>query len=213
MCAARSAEARSVVLGFRAHTGWAAAVALETAPPRVVERRRIVYEPHAEATRFLYHRAAELGSEKAPRLIADGRMATVAAAKAGVEKFVAELGAQGYRVTRAAIPAGNTKLPAQLSDILAAHSRIHAAEGAFYRDTLGEACTALGLSVSHLPERDLRRLAADALKRPPGTIDAFLDDLGRGLGPPWAEDQKLASLAALVAGAPGARPSLGVIVL
>jgi len=57
-------------LGFRAHTGWAAVVAVMP-QWEVVERRRISYEP--EATRFIYHRAADVACNEAEALIGTAR--------------------------------------------------------------------------------------------------------------------------------------------
>ena len=66
--------------------------------------------------------------------------------------------------------------PGSLDRILAAHSRIHGAEGALYRDVLREACT---VPVKLVPPRSL-----DHTK------------VGKLAPPPWGRDQKLAALAA-----------------
>jgi len=183
-------------LGFRAHTGWAAAVAV-TKDCDVLERRRIGYEP--SSTRFVYHQAAEIDLRQAEYLIAAARDQAIAAAQREIQSLLAALAEKGMTVRAACVPAGNSKLPSALADILAAHSRIHAAEGVFYRDALVEACARLGLKVGRVPERDLRSLAAGGLKVTPEKLTTRLQETGRRLGPPWSEDQKLATLAALTA--------------
>ncbi|MFL5249282.1 MAG: hypothetical protein ACJ79V_15805, partial [Myxococcales bacterium] len=60
--------------------------------------------------------------------------------------------------------------------ILAAHPRIHTAEGCFYRDVFREACPVRVLLV------------------PPSSLDAAT--IGKIARPPWGRDQKLAALAA-----------------
>jgi hypothetical protein len=148
-------RAPTAVLGFRPHTYWTAAVALAGPPsaPRVVERRRIVFAAHE--SRFVYHRAAEGPLAEAPGLIAAVRRATEQEATHGVGALVADLRRGGFEVRLACVPAGTAKLPDTLGGILRAHSRIHAAEGLFYRDVLADACKRVGLEVHRLVEREL----------------------------------------------------------
>jgi hypothetical protein len=188
------------ILGFRPHTGWAAAVALAHGDkaPVIVDRRRIVYEPDAQATRFLYHKAAEGPLRKAQALIDAARAAAQASAIHEINRLVADLAARKYRAIAAAIPAGNTKLPATLDEILTAHMRIHGAEGAFYRDVLADACRDSGLEVYRTPERGLWSVAARSLRINDGTLKERIREMGAAAGPPWSEDQKLATLAAWV---------------
>ena len=183
-------------LGFRAHTGWAAAVAVAR-PWDVVERSRIVYEP--EATRFIYHRAAEMGSDEAETLIQLARAQSVERACAEIGAVASTLAERGLSVTAACVPGGNTRLPGSLADILAAHARIHAAEGAFYRDVLADACTQLGLRVMRVPERDLCAIARASLVCSEENLRERLAAQRKKLGAPWGEDQKLAALAAFAA--------------
>src|SRR5438045_3394756 len=131
----RSGMARRTwaALGFRAHTGWAAAVAV-TPGWDVVERRRIVYEP--DSTRFIYHRAAEIALNDAEALIETSRAQAADKARREIQNLISDLSGTGIAVVVACVPGGNSAVPRGLADILAAHSRIHAAEGGFYRDVL-----------------------------------------------------------------------------
>jgi hypothetical protein len=95
--------------------------------PDVLERRRIACEP--KSGRFLYHAAAELAFESREKSIATGRREARAAAVRELKSLVESLKGKSVFVAAAAVPGGNTKLPDKLADILAAHSRIHAAEG------------------------------------------------------------------------------------
>ena len=183
-------------LGFRAHTGWAAAVAV-TPNWEVIERRRIAYEP--ETTRFIYHHAAEIGPDEAEALIAAAHAQAVAKAELEIGSLVSALSGKGMAVAAACVPGGRARLPNSLREILAVHARIHAAEGAFYRDALVEACAPLGLNVTRAPERDLWTIVAGVHRCNESALRSRMAQLGKQLGPPWGEDQKLATLAALVA--------------
>jgi hypothetical protein len=183
-------------LGFRPHTGWAAAVAV-TAPWQVIERRRIAYEP--EPTRFIYHHAAEITPASAEALICTARAQAAKRARAEIEELISAVQGKGKSVVSAGVPGGNTKLPGSLAEILGAHSHIHAAEGAFYRDVLAGACERMGLSVKRTPERDLWVVASKASGSSEEKLRHRFVMLGKELGPPWREDQKLAALAAFAA--------------
>lgn len=187
---------QAAAIGFRAHTGWAAAVAV-ACDGEVIERRRIAYEP--AATRFIYHHAAEIPADAAFALIGTARIQAAKKAREEIVTLIAAVRDRGKTVVAAGVPGGNAKLPTSLSDILAAHSRIHAAEGAFYRDVLAEACELANIPVARAPERDLWSLAAKRMRLSEDALRERLVTMGKRLGPPWGEDQRVAALAALVA--------------
>jgi hypothetical protein len=124
-----------------------------------------------------------------------------AAQKAGeqIRDLISVISGMGTTVVGACVPGGNARLPHALPDILAVHARIHAAEGAFYRDVLADACTQAGLLVSRAPERDIPALAGKALGSSDERLRERLVVLGKSLGPPWGEDQRVATLAAFIA--------------
>lgn len=184
------------VLGFRPHTYWTAAVALAgpAEAPRVLVRRRIVFAEGAE--RSVYHQAAEAPAGSAPALLERVRAATTAKARREIARLVADLAADGVRVRRAVTAAASAKLPARIEDIVASHSRIHTAEGSFYRDVVAAACAAAGLEVVRVEERELLALVCDLLACDRTALASRLQAMGRALGPPWSVDQKLATQAA-----------------
>ena len=183
-------------IGFRAHTGWAAAVVVAR-PWQIIERCRIAYEP--EPTRFIYHHASEIAAEAAEALIETARIVAAEKARREIGKLISAVHREGKTVVAAGVPGGNNRLPRVLAEILAAHSRIHAAEGAFYRDALADACAHIQLRVKRTPERDLWAAASTSVGCSDDALRTHLGKLGKELGPPWAEDQKLATLAALTA--------------
>ena len=177
-------------LGLRVHTGWAALVALAgpRTAPRVIARHRIemVGDPYM---RFCYHHAAEnLARAAAKRHIAKTTRTARAAAAKALGGLLRELRGE-HTVKRAAVVAANVDVPDALDTILASHALIHSAEGELFRSALVAACTKHGVAVLAVPARELRGhpLAVKATA------------LGKGLGSPWAQDQKDAALVAWLA--------------
>jgi hypothetical protein len=162
--------------------------------PRVIERRRIVFAAGEE--RSVYHHAAEEELIEAEGLIARVRAATEANVARAIANLVADLRRDNVAVSIAVVPVGAAKPPEKLKDILAVHARMHAAEGAFYRDVVAQGCAALGLEVHRVVERELPALVADLLGVKELALAARLKDMGAALGPPWSEDYRLATQAA-----------------
>ena len=170
-------------LGFRAHSGWAAVVAVtgSMAEPIVLDRRRIVTaDPAVRGSKQPYHAAESLGVAEAEAFIARCRESSTMLAKAAVSAIVAQLAA--FEIAGAGlVEASGRPLPG-LAAILASHALIHTAEGEFFRDVLVRA--AGRLPIVRVKEKEIRDLQAS------------LNHLGRTLGPPWTQDEKLASNAA-----------------
>ena len=182
------------VLGFRPHPYWTAAVAL-TGPadaPRLLERRRIDFAAGDE--RSVYHRVETMAADAARDWIARVWAACEADARRGVGDLVKDLGEADVALGVAVVPVGRGKPLDKLENILSSHSHMHAAEGDFYRGVVASACTNLGLEVRRAVERDLAGAVAKLLGGE--APDARLKAMGAALGPPWTEDQKLATLAA-----------------
>jgi len=86
-----------------------------------------------------------------------------------------------------------------LAKILASHPLLHTAEGELFRDALRAACRDCGLPIVTVKERELFPLAAADLRLPAERIEHHLAAMGKGIGPPWRQDQKLAAVAAWLA--------------
>jgi len=173
-------------LGFRAHSGWAAMVAAAGTldAPVVLERRRIVLAAPTE--RFPYHTAAELPLGEAEALIGRAVETSRALACEAISAAVKALGRLGHQVTDCRVLLGSGKVLPGIASILTSHALIHAAEGAMFRDVLMWAARECDLPVLGVREKEL-----------PATALARLASLGKSIGPPWTQDQKLATLAAL----------------
>jgi hypothetical protein len=168
----------AAAIGFRAHSGWAAAVAITGSPdaPVAAMRRRIemgLAQP--------YHAAVSLEIGEAHQLIAECAARAASMAAAGLRGMIEDLRPLGLHVTGCGLLlASGRPLPA-LEGILRSHALIHTAEGEHFRDALRAAVGACGLRLTTVKEHDLE-------------IDPLCAAMGKSMGPPWGQDQKLSSM-------------------
>ncbi len=191
---------KRAAIGFRAHTGWAAAVTIAgpAATPSVVDRRRINLLERGMPWE-VYHVASRQSFDKAEALIERAQESARGMARAALEETLRELRAAGHDVVAAGVVMGGRLATLPLEQALRAHAAKHAAEGQLYRDALLFACDELGLRALGIPERELEEHGAGALGLPLHDVRQRLVDLGRGIGPPWAQDQRHTALIAWLA--------------
>jgi hypothetical protein len=189
-------------LGFRAHSGWAAAVAVAGSPtaPAVIERRRLeIADPSDGDAKQPYHAAEGLDLADAERLVRRCTESSQRLARAEVGAVLAGLRASGHRVVGCGLLQGSERALPDLAGILASHALIHAAEGQMFRDILAEAGRHHDLPVLEVRERALMASCTADLGLSADQITRRLAEFGRALGPPWRQDEKLATLAAWLA--------------
>ncbi len=195
-------------IGLRAHSGWAALVAVAGTPrsAQVLLRRRVeLADPRLPGSKQPYHAAEGKRLPAAEAII--NRCAGDARRLAGgaLDEVLAELEEGKHRVVAfGLLTASGRPLPA-LDAILASHALIHTADGELFRDALAAAAQERGLPVTRVREKEVFSRASADLRIPEGEITRRLKDVGRPIGSPWTEDQKLAALAAWVAVAPRLR--------
>jgi hypothetical protein len=180
-----------IALGFRVHSGWAAMVAAAgtVAAPRIVERRRIVIaDADLPGSKQPYHAAADLPIPKAEALVRRATDSSRALAAEATEASLQALRSLGHDVGACGVVLGSGNPLPELGRILASHALIHTAEGEMFRDAVVRAARLHGLPVAGLRAKEID---ATALRR--------IDSLGELIGPPWTQDQKFATLAALTA--------------
>ena len=185
----KAPRARRAALGFRAHSGWAAAILLSDDLKILVRKRVELCDPRIEGSKQPFHHAEAMSFAKAESFIARCTLSTDALARDALASFDAKIA--GVCI----LTASGRKLP-DLRGILASHAAIHAAEGEFYRDALARACEAAKLKVNKLKERDAMTWTSSRLGLGEGDIRAKLAALGKAVGPPWTADEKLATLGA-----------------
>jgi len=87
----------------------------------------------------------------------------------------------------------------RLESILASHALAHAAEGRLYQGALLQGAESRGLDTIAVPKRSIWEQGESALGIGRDELQHWIDQLRREVGPPWAQDQKLAALAAWIA--------------
>lgn len=187
-------------LGLRARTGWAAAVALGGSAPAPVAlgRWRLELIP-PELPRQAYHAARDLELGEAQALVARTKVAAGRTARRAVARLVAEMRTAGHDIAGVGLVLGNPHPSLPLRRILSSHASLHAAEGELYRDALLDAAGRTGLPVTGVPEREVPATGAATLALTEDELRRRLTELGRPLGAPWTQDQKLAALVAWLA--------------
>jgi len=183
-------------VGLRAHSGWAAMVAV--CGGSAILRRRIDITGSDPGAKQPYHAAEGMSLPQAEAFLKRTEKIALGMAVAAVKDAVATLAVQGYRVTGAAVLLGAGKPLPDVAKILAAHPLIHTAEGVFFREVVRRACERCGLAVTGIKEREVLEQCAAALNVPVVELQARLSAMGKKLGPPWTQDEKLSAAGALI---------------
>jgi hypothetical protein len=193
-----------VAFGIKAHSGWAALVAIGAHPDVndgrfiIADRRRIELVDEAWAKQP-YHAAEKLEAGVARETVERG---VAAAKRVAVRELRAALSRErerGNDAVACAVLVANAMPAWSVAEILAVHIRMHKAEGVLFRDALLDAAKACGLAQLPIPEKELMERAVNSLGKPASFILAMLAALGKSAGPPWGKDQKDAALAAMIA--------------
>jgi hypothetical protein len=200
----RSASEPTVAaaLGCRAHTGWAALVVVAggVARPEVLFRGRAeLGDPTGRVRRNVYQSARGLDPAEAAELVEAAERIAAEQAAAALELPVREAADKGAAVRSCAVVVGAFPTGARLESVLASHAFAHAAEGRLYQEALLRGAEARGLDAVAVPKRSIWEQGEAALTVPRVELRHWIDGLRREVGPPWAQDQKLAALAAWIA--------------
>jgi hypothetical protein len=192
----------TAALGFRAHSGWAAAVALVGAPrsPEVIDRRRItLVEPGSPGGVQPYHAARAMNLPKAEEFIKGVISIIDRSASLSVRSFADVINARGYTTACCGIVLASGRALPSLESTLRSHAMVHTAEGELYRSAIAKAAKDLNLRCVRAPERDLYKFAAKQLHIPEPKLKIRITEMGRSQGSPWSADEKCATLVAWLA--------------
>ncbi len=189
-------------LGLRAHSGWAALVALAGPldSPAVIDRRRIeLADSTIPGSVQPYHAAEGLGLPGAEEYLKRCADQTATMAQRALRGVIEEVQRKGYELVGCGVLLGSGRPRTTLEATLASHALIHTAEGEFFRDALVAAGRHCGLTVAGVKERELFERGAAELRVSADELQRCVAEFGRAIGPPWRQDEKLASLVAWVA--------------
>ena len=199
---ATSSAPRRAAIGFRAHSGWAALVAVAgtVKSPEVIARRRIeIADPGIRGSKQPFHAAEPLEFNDAEELLGRCAESTKRLAREAVQAAIDGLRDMRCQTACCGMILGSGRTLPALQSVLASHALIHTAEGEFFRNALVEASAHCGLSVLGVKERELFEQAAARLGLAESEIERRIAEIGKPLGPPWTQDQKYAALAAWMA--------------
>jgi hypothetical protein len=193
----KSRMIRRAALGLRAHSGWAAMVALTASSEsaEVIDRRRIeTADSSIRGSKQPFHAAEPLKLQDAEALIKKCTESTRRLSREALQSAIADLRGKGFDVSGCGVILGSGRSLPALEAILASHALLHTAEGEFYRQALVEAGEHCGLPVLGVKEREAYERGAVQLRLSVAELENRIAALGRGIGPPWTQDQKYAAL-------------------
>jgi hypothetical protein len=193
---------KHAALGFRAHSGWTAVVALAVTKggPVVLARERIhLVETFTYKFRQPYHTAERIPRDEGIAFISLIQADARRLAHRAIQKLQENLQAQGYQLARCGLVLASGRPLPGLPQILASHALIHTADGELFREALLHASARSGLDATTAKERELLETASGTLRISPKVLARRIAELGRPLGSPWTQDEKFASLMAWLA--------------
>ena len=196
---------KPAALGVRVHSGWGALVGLagEAGAEEVIERARIeivdakipgVSQPYHFAERLCVRKSLIEAQAHVDRCAASsGSLALTA-----MQQIVKRAEERGFHVIGAVILLSSARPLPEFAKVLASHALIHTAEGEFFRTAFRKAFRQLKIPVTGIPERDLEEHAKAVFGKRAAEVHTRMAVVGRALGPPWTQDQKSATLAAMM---------------
>src|SRR5437879_532332 len=177
-----SSGTRRAAIGFRAHSGWAAMVAVTgtAGSPTVIERRRIdLIDPDDKEAKFPFHVAAEMALKDGEKLIRRHTANARTRARQELSDIAKRLSQQGFEVAGCGVVLGSGRPLPELSKTLKSHAMIHAAAGVLFRKALIKGAEDCGLAVSGVIEKDLFDQASKRLRLDTATLQAHLAGIGK----------------------------------
>src|SRR5258708_29132026 len=191
------AQSKEAALGFRVHSGWAAAVAVcvDKGAPVVLGRQRVhLVETFTYEFRQPYHTAEKMLAGQAREFITRMQAEAKRLAYNAIRELASRTEEQGAQLTRCGLLlASGTALPA-LDRILASHALIHTADGELFREALLHASARCGLRDFRIKEKELLERAGQVLGLKIDGMRRRVTELRKSFGPPRWQGEKLPTL-------------------
>jgi hypothetical protein len=192
---------KSAAIGVRVHSGWGALVAVagQNGAEEIIERRKVtIIDTKKPGAVQPYHYVQAMEFPAAERHLTSCSIESKRLARETLDNISSELLKRGYSLSGTAILLSSARPLPDLEQILASHALIHTAEGEFFRQAFRHAFESLDVPVTGIRERDLDERAQEAFGKLATQVRKNIDGMGRILGPPWTQDEKLAALAAAI---------------
>jgi hypothetical protein len=174
--------------------------------PAILFRGRAdLSDPSERVRKNAYQASRALEPAAAAELIEAAERIAAEQAATALERTVRQAADEGSLLHSCAVVVGASGQP-RLESILASHALAHAAEGRLYQGALLQGAESCGLKAIAVPKKSIWEQGAAALGVAQAELRQWIDELRREVGPPWAEDQKLAALAAWIALAASTAP-------
>ena len=199
---------KQAAVGFRVHSGWAAAVAvsLEKGEPVVLARQRVhLVETFTYEFRQPYHTAEKMLIGQAREFIARMQGEARRLAYRAIRELASRTQEQGVKLTRCGLLLASGRALPALEKIVASHALIHTADGELFREALLHANARCGLVDFRIREKELLDRAENVLRLKSAALLRRVTELGRPFGSPWSQDEKFAALAGWIALASASR--------
>ncbi len=193
---------KQAAIGFRVHSGWAAAVAVcvDKGVPVVLAKQRVhLVETFTYEFRQPYHTAEKMLLGQAREFVARMQAEARRLAHRAIRELESRTQEQGVKLTRCGLLLASGRPLPTLEKILASHALIHTADGELFREALLHASARCGLLDFTIREKELLDRAGQVFRAKPNELMRRVTELGRSLGAPWSQDEKFATLAAWLA--------------
>ena len=176
------------------------AVCLERGAPVVLTRKRAyLVETFSYTFRQPYHTAETMEIAEAQEFIVGVQKEATRLAVKAIREVKQDVKQQGAELKRSALLMASGRTLPELEKILASHALIHTADGELFRDALSQASKTCKLKMLSVKEKELLDQASKLLRTQPTSLMQRVKELGKSVGSPWSQDEKLATLAAWLA--------------
>jgi len=185
-----------VSIGLRAKTARAIAVVLGGSvdiPIVLVKTEIKLADPKIPATAQPYHQVMDLPWQESEREVRKYARAIEAIARKALAQMIKEQRAKGMQVSGVGIVGAKDRDLARIGN---PHIRAHAAEGILFRHVLDLAAEANGLKWRAFVDRQFDEITSAELGSQSAMVKRKMNDMGRGLAPPWRAEEKQAATAA-----------------
>jgi hypothetical protein len=192
---------KPAAIGVRVHSGWGAVVAVvgQSGAEEIIERCKVVIiDAKRQGVAQPYHYVEEMELPAAERHLTQCAIDSKRLAREALDHISSALLQRGYSLAGTAILLSSARPLPDLDEILASHALIHTAEGEFFRHAFRHAFESLKVPVIGIRERELDERAQKTFGKSAAQVRKNIDGMGRIIGPPWTQDEKMAALAAAI---------------